>query len=96
MTCSKVHASAVLADIEATEHKLSLAATRPGEEHIIPLLNSFRPSWALIRQWCGQDAAIAARENRIAELEKLVWDAMYALQKAGLDHEANRLRRRLS
>jgi len=26
-------------------------------------------------------------------LERLVWDAIYALQKAGLDSEAHRLRR---
>jgi hypothetical protein len=87
--------SGVLADIENKERTWSLDATRPGQKHITPVLNSFRASWALVRQWCGQGAAIAARENRIAELEKLVWDAVYALQRARLDQEANRLRRAL-
>ena len=84
-----------LTNVEATERNWSLTATRPNGEYIIPLLNHHRASWALIRQWCGQDAAIAARENRIAELERLVWDAVYVLQKAGLDGESNKLRRTL-
>ena len=85
-----------LTNVEATERNWSLTATRPNGEYIIPLLNHHRASWALIRQWCGHDAAIAARENRIAELERLVWDAVYVLQKAGLDGEANKLRRTVS
>jgi hypothetical protein len=88
--------STALTDVEATERKWSLTATRPDGDYIIPLLKSYRASWSVIRQWCGQDAAIAARENRIAELERLVWDAVYVLQKAGLDGEANKLRRTLS
>jgi hypothetical protein len=39
----------------------------------------------------GQDAAIARRETEIQRLERLVWDAVYALQKAGLDKESARL-----
>jgi len=83
----------VLADIEATERKWSLEATRPGEEHVVKLLNEYRASWALIRQWTGYDPAIAEREARIRRLENLVWDAVYALQRAKLDTEAARLRR---
>lgn len=49
--------------------------------------------WALIRQWAGHDAAVAQREAEIQKLERLVWDAIYSLQKAGLDSEAARLRR---
>jgi len=47
----------------------------------------------LIRQWTGHDPAIAQREQEIQMLERLVWDAIYALQKAGQDKEASRLRR---
>ena len=65
----------------------------PGRRDIVPLLNDYRASWALIRQWAGQDAAIAQREAEIQRLERLVWDAVYALQKAGLDKEASKLRR---
>ena len=47
----------------------------------------------MIRQWAGHDAAAAQREATIQRLERLVWDAIYALEKAGLDSEAARLRR---
>jgi hypothetical protein len=61
----------------------------------MPLLNEYRAAWAIIRQWTGNDPAIAACEEHIQKLERLVWDAIYALQKAGLDSEA-RLRRVLT
>lgn len=83
----------VLAGVEATERKWSLEYRQPGEEHMVSLLNDYRASWALIRQWAGHDAAVAQREAEIQRLERLVWDAVYALQKAGLDAEAGRLRR---
>jgi hypothetical protein len=87
--------SGVLVAIEAVEREWSLKASRAGEEYLIPLLNNYRAIWALIRQWCGYDAAVAEREKQIIELEKLVWDAVYVLQKAGHDREAAQLRRRL-
>jgi hypothetical protein len=61
----------------------------------VPLLNRYRASWALIRQWAGHDAALAQKEMEIQTPERLVWDAIYALQKAGADSEAARLRRAL-
>ena len=66
---------------------------RRAMSYMVPLLNEYRAAWALIRQWTGHDPAIAAREATIQKLERLVWDAIYALQKAGLDSEAARLRR---
>lgn len=92
--CAK-EPSAVLTKIEATEREWSRDARRPGDEYVIPLLNQYRASWALIRQWTGHDPAIAQREAEIEKLERLVWDAIYALQKAGLDSESARLRRAL-
>lgn len=59
----------------------------------VGLMNEYRAAWALIRQWAGLDAAVAKREAEIQRLERLVWDAVYALQKAGADSEAARLRR---
>ena len=82
----------VLIAIEATERTWAMEAGRPGNEYQISLLNEYRASWAIIRQWCGMDAAVAARQKRIEILEGLVWDAIYSLQKAGLDSEAIRLR----
>lgn len=85
----------VLKGIEATERQWSLECSRPGSEYLVSLLNEYRASWAIIRQWTGLDPAIAEREAQIQRLERLVWDAVYALQKAGLDSEAGRLRRAL-
>lgn len=85
--------STVLVPIEATEREWTQKASQPGGEYIVGLLNEYRASWAIIRQWAGLDAAIAQREARIQQLERLVWDAIYALQKAKLDDEAHRLRR---
>ncbi len=90
--CAK-EPQAVLVGVEATERKWAEEARRPGDDYIIPLLNEYRASWAIIRQWTGHDPAVAAREEHIQKLERLVWDAIYALQKAGADSEAVRLRR---
>ncbi len=92
--CSKEPAT-VLVSIEATERQWRDRASRPGEDYIIPLLNEHRASWALIRQWTGHDPAIAAREESIQKLQRLLWDAIYALQKAGAEREAARFRRAL-
>jgi hypothetical protein len=83
----------VLVGVETTEREWARQAATPGDEYIVPLLNDYRASWALLRQWAGHDAAVAQREAEIQRLERLVWDAVYALEKAGLDSEAARLRR---
>ena len=85
----------VLLNIESTEREWVQKASQPGEEYILPLLNEYRASWAIIRQWTGFDAAFAQKEAQIQRLERLVLDAIYALQKAGLDDAASRLRRSL-
>jgi hypothetical protein len=83
----------VLVGAESTEREWSQEAQRPGHEYLVDLLNEYRGAFALVRQWAGHDAAVAAREAQIQKLERLVWDAVYALQKAGLDREAAKLRR---
>lgn len=88
--------STVLVGIEATELKWRHEAGQPGRDYMVSLLNEYQAAWALIRQWAGHDAAIAQREAQIQRLERLVLDAIYALQKAGLEGEACRLRRALS
>ena len=91
-----VEPSTVLTSVESTERQWSEKASRPDGDYIVSLLNEYRALWAIIRQWTGHDPAIAAREEHIKRLERLVWDAIYALQKAGLDSEAHRLRRALT
>jgi hypothetical protein len=84
--------STVLVSVETTERAWEQKARR-GEDYIVSLLNEYRASWAILRQWAGHDVAVAQREAQIQRLETLVWDAIYALQKAGLDEEVARLRR---
>ncbi|HTK30710.1 MAG TPA: hypothetical protein VL332_02010 [Candidatus Saccharimonadaceae bacterium] len=83
----------VLVQIDATEFKWSREAASPGGDYLVGLVNESRAAWALIRQWAGHDAAVAQREARIQRLERLVWDAVYAPQKSGLNDESARLRR---
>ena len=85
----------VLTRIEGTEREWAQEARRPGKEYMVGLLNEYRAAWALVREWAGADAAVAEREAQIVKLERLVWDAIYALQRAKLDSEAARLRRAL-
>jgi hypothetical protein len=85
--------STVLVKVEGTEREWAQEARRAGKEYMVGLLNEYRAAWALVREWAGADAAVAEREAQIVKLERLVWDAIYALQKAGLDSEAARLRR---
>jgi hypothetical protein len=82
----------VLLHIESTEREWSSDVQYHRESYLVKLLNEYRAAWALIRQWAGLDAAVALRERRIQELERLVWDAIYALQKAGDDRAAAKLR----
>jgi hypothetical protein len=89
--CS-AESSTVLVEVEAFERDWTHKATH-GQEYILELLNKYRASWALLRQWAEYDAAIAQREEAITKLERLVWDAVCALQKAGLDSDAAKLRR---
>jgi len=86
--------AAVLLSVEATEQKWTSEVSH-GDTYLISLLNRYRAAWALIRQWAGYDAALAQKDAQIQKLERVVWDAVYALQRAGLDHEAARLRREL-
>ena len=87
--------STILLNVESTEREWVQKASQPGNDYMLPLLNEYRASWAIIRQWTGYEAAIAQKEAQIQRLERLVSDAIYALQKAGLDDAANRLQRAL-
>jgi hypothetical protein len=83
----------VLAYIESWERKWSQDALRLGEEYMVGLLNNHRAAWAIVRQWTGPDAVVVQRDEYIKQLERLVWDAVYVLQKVGAENEAAKLRR---
>lgn len=87
----------VLDSVDAEERRWSLKLRQPGNDHLNSLLADWRASWALVRQWAGHDAAVAAREARIKDLEGLLNQTMWDLRQPQVDPEriANRIGRAL-
>jgi hypothetical protein len=86
--------STALTAIEPTEKKWAREASTKADESMGLLLNEYRAAWALIRQWASLDPSAGLR-SEIDRLQRLVLDAVYALQRAGLDQTAHRLRQEL-
>lgn len=85
----------VLDYIDIEERRVADEARQPGNHYLNKLLIEYRANWALIRQWAGFDAALASREARIAELERLLSQTIWDLRRPSLDAEriAGRLER---
>jgi hypothetical protein len=83
-----------LTAIEPAEKKWAREASTHANESMGLLLNKYRAAWALIRQWVSLDPSAVLR-SEIDRLQRLVLDAVYALQRAGLDQTAHRLRQEL-
>ena len=75
--------------VEAVEREWSPDAQRPGNEYLVELLNEYRASWALLRQWGGFDAAIAQRGGTDPEARttRLGCDLRSPKKGAGLDRD---------
>lgn len=87
----------VLDYIDGLERKYAQEARQPGGSYMGGLLSEWRAQWALVRQWASHDAAVAAREERILELERLLTQTMWDLRRPGVDPErvASRIDRAL-
>jgi hypothetical protein len=85
----------VLSEVESVERQYEREARELCNEHLIPILNRRRASWALCRQWAGFDEAIAAREGEIERLRRIIEDLRYELRRAGQDEIAAELDRKL-
>jgi hypothetical protein len=83
-----------LTTIEPAEKKFAHEASATADGSMSHLLNERRAAWALIRQWASLDPS-AALSSEIDRLRRLVLDAVCALQRAGLDQAAHRLRQEL-
>lgn len=77
----------VLDDVDSSEREWSLKAREPGGNYITPLLNEYRAAHAIVRQWAGHDEAVALREERINELERLLTSVMWDLRRPGAEPE---------
>lgn len=75
----------VLDVVDSTEREWSLEAREPGGRYLVQLLNEYRAAHAIVRQWAGHDEAVALREERIVELERLLTSVMWDLRSPGAD-----------
>jgi hypothetical protein len=57
----------------------------PGGHYRDKLLTKYRAAWAIIRQWAGLDAAVAAPEQRTRDLEQLLPRAMLDFRRPDTD-----------
>lgn len=86
--------STMLTYIEPSERKWTRDVATGSDESRVELLSKYRAAWALVRQWTAQDPSATLRLE-VERLQRLVLDAVYALQRAGLDQVAHRLREEL-
>lgn len=77
----------VLDGVDADERELRLQLREPGSTHLSQLLSEYRAAWALVRQWAGHDVAVAAREERITELERFLVQVQWDLRRPSVDPE---------
>lgn len=77
--------STVLTPVEVAERDWTSRAREPGGDYALGLLADYRACWAIIRQWAGHDAAVAIREERIDELERLLTRVMWDLRHPAPD-----------
>ena len=87
----------VLAHVEIEERRYETEMHEPGNSNLLRLVNRWRASWALMRQWAGHDAAIAAREREIKHLRELLSRTVWELRGPTVDpaRVADRLARAL-
>lgn len=87
----------VLDHVNSSENEWSLEVREPGGRYLGSLLNEYRAAYALIRQWAGHDVAVALREQRIEQLERLLTSVMWDLRRPGVEPEriAGRIERAL-
>lgn len=84
---TKAEPRTVLIEVEKTEQEWTTTAHEPGGSYIVPLLNRYRASWAILRQWATYDQAVAVREERIEALERLLTTVMWDLRRPQPDTE---------
>jgi hypothetical protein len=77
----------VLLAVDTQQRKYETEAREPGSSYLVPLVNEWRASWALIRQWAGHDEALAAKDEEIKRLRQVIERASWDLRRDGVDPE---------
>lgn len=75
----------VLLHIELGERKWEIQVREAGRSHILPLLESYRAAWALVRQWASFDADFARLGQEIQRLRELLDQAVWRLRGTDAD-----------
>jgi hypothetical protein len=88
----------VLLAVDTQQRKYETEAREPGSAFLVPLVNEWRASWALVRQWAGHDQALAAKDAETKRLRELIERAAWDLRRDGADPErvANKMLRALA
>jgi hypothetical protein len=84
----------VLDQIDVHERRYETELREPGNAHLLPLVQRWRATWALCRQWAGFDEAIAQRDAEIQRLRRIIDDLGWELRRAGHEDLARTLDRR--
>lgn len=87
--------TAVLLTLEQQEREWEFEARQPGNAHMVKVINEYRPSNALIRQWATYDNAIADKDVEIKRLRDVIERTVWDLRRDGNDQLAARLDRAL-
>lgn len=93
---ARAEPSTALGPVDAQEREWSRSRSL-GEPNVSALLVKYRAVWAIVRQWAGDDAAVARRDRRIADLEDLLTSVMWELRRPNVHavRIANRIERAL-
>ena len=85
----------VLLHIEVDERKWEIETREAGGSHILPMLEHYRASWAIIREWTGINADHARLEVEIKRLRQLIDRVIWMLRTGNphSEHVANWLSR---
>ena len=84
----------VLIAVESEEPHYELELMEPHNRDLVPLVNKWRASWALCRQWAGHNKELATREAEIERLRRVVSDVLDELRRVGADDAVRRIERR--
>jgi hypothetical protein len=91
---ASVEPRSVLDQIDLDERRYETELREPGGAHLLHLVQRWRATWALCRQWAGFDEAIAQRDAEIQRLRRIIDDLRWELRHAGQDDLAAKLDRK--
>lgn len=90
---SEPHAVGLRVDVE--ERRYEEGARGLGNSHLLDLVEEYRASWALVRDWAGHDCQTADHHRRSDHYRRVAEEAIAEVRGLGGHDRAQRLERRL-